>query len=210
MNEPHNNTSLTLIARARSNEPDAWLRLVQLYGPLVYSWARAADLQPGQVTDVAQDIFRAVRDELDDLPSDPGPVGSFRSWLWGITRRTIIEHAQLAVQPRNGTDRPQPLAPEVHRLLHDEEQPPVMAGAEPRTLLITAAIRIIKAESESNTWDAFWRMTVHGETAATIASDLGMPVRAVRQARYRVSRKLRELLAADLQELSLAETEALT
>jgi DNA-directed RNA polymerase specialized sigma24 family protein len=59
------------------------------------------------------------------------------------------------------------------------------------TSLMLRALEIIRPEFEDRTWQAFWRATVDGHTAAEIAQDLGMTPRAVRQANYRVRRRLR-------------------
>ena len=192
--EPHN-TSLSLIARAKDEQPAAWVRLVQLYGPLVYSWGRAAELPPVQVAAVAQGVFAQVQSQLQTLDVGQRP-GTFRFWLWQITQEQLAEYRTLPAGSGNNENA------------DTIDGRAVPAGAEPRTLLISAAVRIVKAESESNTWDAFWRMAVHGESAVDIAGDLGISPRAVRSARFQVTRKLRELLADDLEELSLCDVAA--
>ena len=37
-------TSLSLLERARNRDSEAWRRLVELYSPLVFFWARRAGL----------------------------------------------------------------------------------------------------------------------------------------------------------------------
>jgi RNA polymerase sigma-70 factor (ECF subfamily) len=59
------------------------------------------------------------------------------------------------------------------------------------TWLEQRALDTIRAEFEDRTWAAFWQATVDGLTAAEIAADLGMSKEAVRQAKYRVLRRLR-------------------
>ena len=62
---PFNDASITantsLLVRAGNDEQAAWDRLVKLYAPLVYSWCRAAGLQPADVADVAQEDEAAGR-----------------------------------------------------------------------------------------------------------------------------------------------------
>ncbi len=38
--ETSSSTSTSLLRRVKARDPDAWQRLVNLYGPLVYRWAR--------------------------------------------------------------------------------------------------------------------------------------------------------------------------
>ena len=58
--EMASSTSVSLIARLRDQDGDAWQRLVKLYGPLVYRWCREAGLQASDATDVGQEVFGAV------------------------------------------------------------------------------------------------------------------------------------------------------
>ena len=60
--------------------------------------------------------------------------------------------------------------------------------------MLESASRLVQEECEPKTWQAFYRMSVLRESAAEIGESLGMEPRAVRQAKFRVARKLRELL----------------
>ena len=50
----------------------------------------------------------------------------------------------------------------------------------------------IRGDIQDNTWQAFWRTTVENQTAADAGSALGMSKAAVRQAKARVLRRLKE------------------
>jgi len=56
------------------------------------------------------------------------------------------------------------------------------------------ALDIIRREIQERTWDAFWRATVLEQSAADVGTELGMSEKSVRQAKYRVLCRLRELL----------------
>ncbi len=60
--------------------------------------------------------------------------------------------------------------------------------------LVHRALQAIRDEFEDSTWMAFWKMTVEGHCSAEIADELGMTKSAVRQAKYRVLRRLRQEL----------------
>ena len=57
-------TSLTLLTRVQTKQPDAWERFVELYAPLVYHWCRRCDLAPEDTADVFQEVFRAVAEHI--------------------------------------------------------------------------------------------------------------------------------------------------
>jgi RNA polymerase sigma-70 factor (ECF subfamily) len=185
-------TSTSLLQRLRAREPAAWERLCHLYGPLVYRWARSSGLQDTDAADVVQEVFRSVADSLDRFHHD-APTDSFRGWLWGITRNKLRDHFRArAANPAGagGTDAQQ-------QLLEIPEAPPDSTSSgslKPDAILVHRALALIQVEFEDRTWRAFWRSAVDGLPAGDIAKELGMTPRAVRQAKHRVLRRLRQEL----------------
>ncbi|MDG1896579.1 MAG: sigma-70 family RNA polymerase sigma factor [Fuerstiella sp.] len=84
-------TSPSLLSRARVGDTDAWHRLVEIYSPVVYRWARSAGLQDSDASDVMQDVFRDVARGLSGFRKEK-PGDSFRGWLWVIARNRIRQH----------------------------------------------------------------------------------------------------------------------
>ncbi len=84
-------TSASLLARVQADDSEAWGRLVRLYGPVVYRWARDAGLQPNDAADVTQDVFGALTRHIGRL-SHERPTDTFRGWLWTITRNRVRDH----------------------------------------------------------------------------------------------------------------------
>jgi len=56
--------ALSLLLRLKTQDPEAWRRLLALYGPVFEEWCRRAGLQAEDVTDVAQEVFQAVARNL--------------------------------------------------------------------------------------------------------------------------------------------------
>lgn len=187
-------TSLTLLSKIKNSDPDAWVRFVRLYGPLVYSWVRANGLQPADAADVVQEVFGVVQQKIDVFAPKPHS-GAFRSWLWGIARLCTLDHFRNAKKQGHFGNV------DLNSIAHQAEEPESVGGETPRAILISTAIRIVKSESESNTWDAFWRMAVNGQSATEIAADLGTNAKAVRQAKFRITQKLRMLLSDTVTDL---------
>src|SRR5436190_20536033 len=86
-------TSLTLLERVRSADPDAWRRLVHLYSPLVFSWARRAGLGDPDAADLVQDVWQSVAASLDRFQRDAS-TGTFRGWIWTIARNKLRDHSR--------------------------------------------------------------------------------------------------------------------
>ena len=84
-------TSTSLLDRVKAGEAEAWERLADLYGPLVYGWCRQSGLQAEDAADVGQEVFGAVLARVERFRRDR-PGDSFRGWLWTITRNKIRDH----------------------------------------------------------------------------------------------------------------------
>ncbi|HEV3262134.1 MAG TPA: sigma-70 family RNA polymerase sigma factor, partial [Gemmataceae bacterium] len=73
-------TSASLLERLRQpGDQAAWSRFVQLYTPLLYSWARQVRLQHQDAADLVQEVFAVLIRKWPEFSYDPQK--SFRSWL---------------------------------------------------------------------------------------------------------------------------------
>lgn len=187
-------TSSSLIARVKADDPDAWHRLVDLYGPLIYYWCRQAGLEANDAADVAQEVFRALAIHIAGFQKTD-PSHTFRGWLWTIARNKIRDHFRARKsqpQAAGGTD--------AQRLLLEVGGDfPVgasgMSGesAALRSMLQRALDRV-RGDFSEQTWDAFSQTVFAGRTSFEVAAELGTTPNAVRKAKARVLRRLREEL----------------
>ena len=186
-------TSTTLIQGVKKQEPLAWQRLVQLYGPLVYSWCRKFGVPQADAADVFQEVFRSLHTHIADFRKDQ-PGDAFRGWLWTITRNKIRDYFRRCAghpQAAGGTDAM------VQLMNHPEDESSMLGDTSDegqRSSVYLAGMEIVQAEFEDRTWQAFWRTTIDSVSATIVARELGMSVNAVRLAKSRVLRRLREQL----------------
>ena len=61
-------------------------------------------------------------------------------------------------------------------------------------LIVHQLLEVIRDDFQEHTFQAFWRTAVDGRSAVDVADELGMTPEAVRAARYRVLKRLREEL----------------
>jgi RNA polymerase sigma-70 factor (ECF subfamily) len=191
-------TSLSLLERVKAQDPEAWQRLVKLYGPSIYDWCRRAGLQSAAAADVAQDVFASVAKSIDGFKrSESG--GSFRAWLWGITRHRLLDHFRR----RQGTPEAQGgTAAQQQMLQVPDVSEPSASSSVPmvKDPLWGRVLDAVRADFEDRTWQAFWRVVVDKQRPADVAQELGMTVCAVYQAKGRVLRQMRRQLT-DLEEM---------
>jgi RNA polymerase sigma-70 factor (ECF subfamily) len=185
-------TSSSLLERARARQPEAWDRLVKLYSPLVYHWCRAARLPSEDAADVLQEVFQSVATAIGAF-SHGARGESFRGWLRKITQNKLHDYFRR----RKRT----PIAAggsEQNYLLAAVEAPDGDGSTNEqaeRRLLLRTDLQLVRMEFEEKTWQAFWRVTIGGHDAATVAAELGLSRAAVYTAKSRVLSRLRQALA---------------
>jgi RNA polymerase sigma-70 factor (ECF subfamily) len=182
-----------LLARVQANEARAWERLVDLYAPLVFHWCRSRGLQEPDVADVLQEVFRAVVAHVGGFRKER-PGDTFRGWLRRITQNKLRDHfRRTGREPRGagGSSAMERLAQLPGAEPADDDLVP---DGEGESILFTRALDLIRGEFAEQTWAAFWRTAVEGRPARDVAADLAMTPGAVRVAKCRVLRRLREEL----------------
>jgi RNA polymerase sigma-70 factor (ECF subfamily) len=173
-----------------AREPDAWQRLLALYSPLVHHWCRQARVPEHEIPDVSQEVFAAVASSLGTFRSDRAGT-TFRAWMRGIARHKLWHHARRRHESAvGGTDVQKRL--EQVPAPADEDDVELSESPADVTGLYRQALRQVQQEFEDRTWAAFWRVTVENRLPAEVALELGITANAVRQAKSRVLRRLKE------------------
>jgi len=181
--------SSTLLERVKADRPEAWTRLVTLYGPVVYRWCRQAGAARDDAPDLVQEVFAAVAQHVGSFRRDR-PGDSFGAWLRTVTRNVVRTHFRSRrgqATARGGTD--------AQEQLHQVPEP--LEAGDPREvadLVLPIGLELLRAEFESRTWEAFRRVAIEGQPSARVAMDLGMSIESVYQAKSRVLRRLRQEL----------------
>jgi RNA polymerase sigma-70 factor, ECF subfamily len=181
-------TSSSLLRLAVAGEPDAWQRIVTLYSPLVRHWCRQARVPDHAIQDVSQEVFAAVCSKLESFRADR-PGTTFRAWMRGIARHKLQHYFHdRGEAAAGGTDAQMRLqqvpAPSDEVELSEE---PADAAA-----VYQQALGMVRNQFEERTWKAFWRVAVEDRSPAEVAAEMGITPNAVRQAKSRVLRRLKE------------------
>jgi len=184
--------SSTLLQQLRARRPEAWRRLVELYGPVVYRWCRQLGVSQGDTADVVQDVFAAVTADVDRFRRDR-PGDSFGAWLRTLTRHRVCDHFRR----RQGQPTADGGTGAYERLVNVAQAVEESASAlsvEREGSFTRRVLDLIRVEFENRTWEVFWQIVVDGRSPADVSAAMGLSLPAVYKAKSRVLRRLREEL----------------
>ncbi len=183
-------TRASLLVRLRNGDnTNAWHEFMELYGPVVYGFARKRGLQDADATDLMQDVLRSVSTAIGRLDYDR-QQGTFRGWLFTITRNKVFNFLSARrIRPQGTGDT------STNRLL--EAQPEAADGADTWELeyqrrLAAIAMEQVQPEFQESTWRAFWLTAVEGQAVADVSSQLNLSAGAVYVAKSRVLARLKQ------------------
>jgi RNA polymerase sigma-70 factor (ECF subfamily) len=182
-------TSSSLLSRARNHDAAAWLRLVEWIGVFILRWCRRAGLQAADRDEVAQQVLINVWRGLATFRRDR-PGDSFRGWVYTITRNCI--HDLRARRQRDPAPLPMDLPAEVD---------PSEADDLKRRALRLLIQDVVARNANEAGFRAFYRTAVDGLPAAEVARELGVSAELVRQHKSRWTKRLRDQLREQFGEL---------
>ncbi len=193
---PDSSIRSSLLAEIRQRRPEAWRRLVHLYGPLVYHWCRRAGVPPHSAEDIGQEVFRAIAAGLGRFSRDKSGQ-TFVGWMRQITRFKIADYF------RESANSPAVCGGSTFlNVIHDLPDKALETTAasqdqvldEERAIIVARAMQILKGCFRENTWRAFWETAVEHRETSDVAAELQITQMAVRKAKSRVLRRLRQEL----------------
>ena len=184
-------TSLTLLGRAKGNEPGAWDELVHLYRPLILYWCLPGR-QPADAEDFAQEVLYAVGEHLKDFEHNGRP-GAFRTWLRTITRHVIANGYRdkgagpIAIGGSTAHRRLDQVAAPASL-----QEPTEQELSQELTLLYHRAVELIRNEFSERDHELFRRVCQNGEAPRHVAADLGISANTVSVAVSRIKKRVRD------------------
>lgn len=185
------NTQASLLIRVRnSRDEQAWKQFEEVYGSLIYGFARKRGLQDADAADLTQEVLRLVCRAIKDLEYAP-QSGSFRGWLFTVVRnqlRKFLGRRKQYEQGAGDTERQNLLA----EMPAPEDDDAAAWVEEYERQLFTVAASQIRSDFKDATWQAFWQAGVEGTKAQKVADDLGLTVAAVYLAKSRVMARLKD------------------
>jgi RNA polymerase sigma-70 factor (ECF subfamily) len=180
-------TPATLLERLRgAADAAAWDRLVQLYTPLLFAWARQVGESEHDAADLVQEVFVVLLQTLPTFQYDRN--GRFRGWLRTLMLNKLRDRKRRAVREGKALAQ-RPLEPELPDVAEQFWE------TDYQQELTRRALQLMHADFAPTTWKACWETIAQGRPAHEVARELGITENAVYIAKCRVVRKLRQELS---------------
>lgn len=187
-------THASLLARlSAGTDAAAWSEFAARYSDLLRGFALRRGMQAADAEDVVQEVFLALSQGMKTFVYDPAK-GRFRGFLKTIAIRTIGKRLR---------GRPGPPAQSVAELALDgaatDNSDPDW-DAEWRQYHLRNAMQRVRSEFRATDLLAFELLTAGQRDAKSVAAELGISVESTYQAKSRILRRLRDLVAKQVAE----------
>jgi RNA polymerase sigma factor (sigma-70 family) len=185
-------TRPSLLLRIRDpRDTLAWGDFIEIYAPLVHSYARTRGLQDADAADVTQEVLQAVAAHAGRFDYDPSR-GSFRGWLFRVTLNKLRDLvARRKAQAVGSGDTG------VHEVLANAASADGDEDAWDQhhawRLFLWAADKA-RVDFREKTWQAFWCTAVEQQPVEVVSRELQLSTGAIHVARCRVIARVKELL----------------
>jgi RNA polymerase sigma-70 factor (ECF subfamily) len=183
-------TRASLLDGLRLRDETAWNQFVQLFAPLIYSWCRRAGLSPADSADLLQLVLSKVWAGIANF--ELRSAGSFRGWLRVITRHALLDFFRRR--------RDIPLASGGDDSQRQFDQTPAVIDRSTEFLssdlrdLAQRAFHLLRTTFPPQAQRLFELTVLEDRSAAEAAAELGLTPAAVRKAKSRILKRLREIL----------------
>jgi len=189
-NSPETRDSLLLQIRDPDNRV-AWDRFTQIYRPIVYRLARRRGLQEADADDLWRSVLLSVSRSIQDWQRNPD--SRFYHWLRRVAGNAILN--ALTRGPRDPAVGGSDFLNAVHEVAQHDEDAERDIEREYQRQIYRRAAEVVRQSIQEDTWRAFERKVVDGESTESVATDMGKSIGNVHAARSRVMRRLQVVVA---------------
>ncbi len=188
-------TPKSLLARLQSGtESGGWVRLTELYSPLLQRWARHFGLQAHDADDLVQEVLSQLIAELPTFEYNR-ERGLFRSWLRTVTvnRMRVFWRTKKPMPIGAGGDD-SAAGNQLDQLADSDSGLTRLWNQEHDEYIVSRLKAQVRPEFDEKTWQAFTSVAEDSRDPAEVAVELGMSRGAVYVAKSRVLKRLRDEL----------------
>jgi len=180
-------TTTTLLAGLEeASNDDAWNGFLERFRPPVRAFLLGRGVAPDEAEDLVQEVLLNFVELYRERRYDRDR-GRLSGWLFGIAHNHALRSHERGRRYREKLDE-----------LTIAEQEPEMWDLWRRhwqDFVLRESLRRVRAESSARSFAAFEATVLKGRSPEEAASELGVDVKAIYNARHRVLRRMRELRA---------------
>lgn len=183
-------TPFSLLDGLRDEREDAWRRFVELWAPLIYASCRRRGFSPDDADDISQSVLVRVYKGVSGFQRD-GVGKRFRFWISGILRNEIADFCRhrAKLPPAAGGSDYQMILNAVS-VAEEESESDCFSAAK----LMSRTLELIRQDFQEKNWRAFELVEFEKLSNQEAGDKLGMSANSVRQATFRIRKRLREEL----------------
>lgn len=185
-------TTTTLLHNLRDfSDQTAWSRFADRFHRPIVGFARKSGLSEADAEDAAQETLLAFADGLRRGTYDR-TKGRLSHWLFGIAYRQILRGRRTAARSAQHFATQSESTDVLHQV-PDENAATAMWDEEWERSILQSCIDRLRVEIEPVTFRAFELAVRENNSAEEVAAELGIPVKAVYNAKHRGLKRVREL-----------------
>jgi RNA polymerase sigma-70 factor (ECF subfamily) len=181
-------TRVSVIVGIARHDPVRWREFDAIYRPILFAYLLKRGLKTAEAGDVVQDIYVKL---LGKIQTYDRSKCRFRTWLFTVAQRTLIDHARRQDAYKRAVDgwAARVLKASPSDSVRMEEQWTRIH----REKILAHALRIVRARVSSQAWTCFQQRLLRNRPAAEIAAALHIEANAVYVNACRVMKKVREV-----------------
>jgi DNA-directed RNA polymerase specialized sigma24 family protein len=185
-------TTSTLLRDLRDWEKEeAWQRFAGRFRDPIMRFAGKLGVRDTDAEDVAQETLLAFARRYREGAYDR-TKGALSRWLFGFAYREVLRHRRESARADQPAPPVGPAAEQFWAQIPDEAAASTLWEHEWSAFVLGACIERVRDEFEPQTMRIFEHLARHDDAAAA-ASDLGVPIKAVYNAKHRVLSRIRAI-----------------
>ena len=177
-------TNPTLLQQIADGDEISWNRFAEIYTPLIRLCGQDWDLSDAELEELVQEVMVRFFKRAGTFRYDRRK-GRFRAYLRTVARSAVLE----ILSRRGGSAGAVTENPRLADCSFEE-----LWDAEWRNHLFCEALKVLRANMEPLTYEAFYRYAIQGGPPARVAAGLGLTTNAVYIAKCRALEQLRVIV----------------
>lgn len=183
-----NETRVSLLLRIKDDrDSNAWQEFDTIYRPMLYRFAKAYGAHDSDAEDVVQQCMGAIHAHIKEFEYDPSK-GRFKGWLKTLVNNRMRNRFR---KQKEEIARTQHFA----GLQSPESNPESMFDKIWMDEHLKHALKVVRRDVEEKTFKAFVMYVIEEKPVEEVCTALDLNQNQVHKAKYRLTRKLAEVMA---------------